>query len=107
MSIKNDRRRVRIASAQLLVKREEMHRRADWLASEFEHYRPALLVGGGLLAGFFLGRGKLSSATRSIVSAASVGMSLMRSSFGSMLLAKTLRRPDHASPRTPVSRAQG
>lgn len=95
MSLKSDRQRVALASENLIARRKALHRKTDWLLEGFERWKPTLIVGGGLIAGFLIGRGTLSNATRSAISIASVSMALMRSSLGSMLLAKTFQ----SSPR--------
>ena len=99
MSLKHDRERVRIAAAKLLEYRRQLHRQTQWLSDGFERYRPAILIGGGLIAGLLIGRGKLNDVTRSIVSAAGLGWTLMRSSIGTMLLARSFQRPGRSDPQ--------
>lgn len=108
MSLKNKRQQVQIAAARLQASRIRLHQRAQWLFDGLERYRPALLVGGGFAAGLMLGRGKLSDATRAIVSTAGLGLTLLRSSFGTMLLARTFQRPRQSDPRADrIANTQG
>ncbi len=110
MSLKNDRQRVAVAAATLTARRYALQKKSDWLFDGFERWQPALLVGSGLIAGLFIGRGKLNNATRSVISAAGLSMAFMRSSLGSMLLARTAfhgRPSKTASPRHRDDKAQG
>lgn len=105
MSLKEKRQQVRIASAHLIAQRTRLRARTEWLGNKLEQWRPALLVGGGLIAGMLIGRGSFQKATRSVLSAASLGWALMRSSAGTLLLAKTLgphskSDPQEAEPRS-------
>ncbi len=91
MSLKKDRQRVQLAAKHLIAQRRQLHRQTQWLAEGLERFRPALLVGGGLIAGLLIGRGKLSDATRSVSAFAGLGMSLMRSSIGTIVLSRAFR----------------
>ncbi len=91
MSQKQDRQRVQSAARRLRVQRRQLHRQTQGLSDGFERFRPALLIGGGLLAGVLIGRGKLTDATRAVASIAGLGMTLMRSSIGTIVLSRTFR----------------
>lgn len=91
MSLKQDRQQVQWSARNLLAKRRQLHRQTQWLSDGFERFRPALLVGGGLITGLLLGRGKLTDATRTVASLAGLGMTLMRSSIGTIILSRTFR----------------
>ncbi len=88
MSLKQERRLAGAAALNLISQRRALYRNTLSLREKFRRYRPAILVAGGLLTGVLLGRSKLQNATRSALSAAGLGISLMRSSLVSMLVAK-------------------
>lgn len=91
-TLRRDRQHVRAAALRLIGARRQLHRQTSRLRERFDRYRPALVVGGGFLAGMLLGRNLFAKATRSAFSIASLGIGLMRSSLGSMLLARILRQ---------------
>ena len=108
MSLKLDRQHVQRAARRLRVERRQLHRETRWLSDGFERVRPALLVGGGLLAGLLIGRGKLTDATRAVASIAGLGMTLMRSSIGTIVLSRTFRASaESAAQSTKRSHPQG
>ena len=100
MSLKQDRQRVQLAARRLISQRRQLHRETQRLSDDFERYRPILIVGGGLIAGLLIGRGKLTDATRAVSSMAALGMSLMRSSLGTLMLSRTFRVAGEAASRT-------
>ena len=108
MSLRKDRMRVAIAAGNLIAQRRKLQGKTEWLLDGFERWRPVIIVGGGFVAGLLIGRGKLSDATRSAVSAASLSMALMRSSLGSMLLTKAFQGiPRPAAQNPPDNGLQG
>lgn len=107
MSLKDDRQRVRSASVNLIARRQKLKLKTEDLSDRFERWRPTLLVGGGFVAGLLMGRGRLRDVTRSVHSTASFGWSLIRSSAGSMLVARILQsrtRPDELHAAEPETR---
>ena len=95
---------VRAAARELIVRRQGLRQQTTCLRDGFERYRPAILFGGGFVAGLLIGQQRFSSAVRSIASTANLGFVLLRSSLGSMLIAATLRKassPDSAPQPTP------
>ena len=91
---------VRVAAGELIASRQALRRETTWLRDGFERYRPAILVGGGFVAGMLIGRKQFSSAARSIASTANLSLALLRSSLGSMLIAATVRKV--SSPDSPL-----
>lgn len=101
--LRTDRQLVRDAALRVIGERQKFHRHATQLRDGYDRYRPVILLGGGFVAGFLIGRKQFPQAARSVFSMASLGFSLMRSSLGSMLIAATLRRipaADNATSRS-------
>jgi hypothetical protein len=90
VSLGDDRRRVRAASENLAVLRNSLHQRTTLVRDWFEDHRAIILVSGGFVAGLLAGRRSFASVASSILSTASLGMSLMRSPLASLLMAKSL-----------------
>ena len=104
-----DRKLVRDAALRVIGERQKFQQHAAQLRDGYDRYRPVLLLGGGFATGFLIGRKHFPQAVRSILSMASLGFSLMRSSLGSMLVAATLRNIPASGKATSVSaeEAQG
>lgn len=105
MSLKLDRQHVQRAARSLSVQRRQLHRQTQELSDGFERFRPVLLVGAGLVAGLLVGRGKLTDATKAVASIAGLGMTLMRSSIGTIVLSRTFRASAESAAQ-PATRAK-
>jgi hypothetical protein len=93
VSLADDRRQVLVASKVLSLQRTRLHQRSAPLRDWVENHRATILVTGGFLSGLLLGRRQFASVASSIVSTANLGISLMRSSLASILLAKSIQEP--------------
>ena len=86
------RQHVGDAATRAIDARRQLQRQTSGLRELYDRYRPAILVGGGLLAGLVLGRKQFVHAARSAFTIANLGIGVVRPSFGSMLLAATLHK---------------
>lgn len=92
MKLHRDRHMAALAAANLVLRKRQYQEHAGWLHQLALRYRPALLVGGGFLAGTLLGQARLGSATRKLGAAVSVASVVMRSALGPVLLASVVGR---------------
>lgn len=90
--LRRDRQQVRDAAVRVIDARRQLQQQTSSLRERFDRYRPAILVGGGFLAGLVLGRKQFVHAARSAFTIASLGVGVARSALGSMLLATTLHK---------------
>ena len=91
-NLRRDRQHVRDAAMRAIDARGQLQRHTSGLRELYDRYRPAILVGGGLLAGLVLGRKQFVHAARSAFTIANLGIGVARSSLGSVLLATTLHK---------------
>jgi hypothetical protein len=93
VSLGDDRRQVKAASANLLAQRTKLLQRTAKARVWIDKHRATILVSGGFAAGLLIGRRQFANVAGSIASAATLGMSLIRSPLASILLASSLRPP--------------
>lgn len=99
MRLLRDRARAQQAAYRLVRRKQRFREQSAWVHDGVERHRPALLVGGGLLAGWLFARLSMGGAARKASSVLSLGTALLRSSLGPLVLATLLgRRQD---PRMP------
>ncbi len=91
-SLRKNRQLVREAALRVIGERQKFHQQTAGMRDGLDRYRPAILLGGGFVGGFLIGRKQFAQAVRSMLSIANFGFALMRSSLASMLVAATLRR---------------
>ncbi|HMM66477.1 MAG TPA: hypothetical protein PKC03_06010 [Dokdonella sp.] len=107
MRLFRDRRRAQAAANTLILRRHQFREQSAWLHDGVERHQPAILVGGGLLAGWLLGRLSVVGAARRATTAMSLGATLMRSSLGPIVLATLLGRRRGSRKREADTEAQG
>ncbi|MEO7012717.1 MAG: hypothetical protein ABI127_00295 [Dokdonella sp.] len=104
--LSKQREMVRDAALRVIDERRRFSLLTLRLRDGYERYRPGILLGGGFVAGFLLGRKQFAQAVRSVFSGANFGFALMRSSLGSMLIAATVRKVPMANRATVPSPAR-
>lgn len=92
MRLFRDRQLAKIAADNLVRRRGKFRAQTAWLHDGVERHRPALLVGGGLMAGWLLGRLSVPGALRRVGTALSLGIALLRSPLGPLSLAVVFGR---------------
>lgn len=107
MKLIHDRKRAQAAANTLVLRRQQFREQSAWVHDGVERHRPAILVGGGLLAGWLLGRLSVVGAARRATAAMSLGATLMRSSLGPIVMATLLGRRRGSRKREADTEAQG
>jgi hypothetical protein len=108
MSLRRDRKQVRVAAERLRALQAQLVGQTLLLRIGLERGRPFVIVGGGLIAGWLIGNRQRRQSVRALASLASLADAFMRSPIGPLAvsaLSGRLRRPARAS--AGASGAQG
>lgn len=81
MKLSRERFLANLAAARLHTQREQLTGHLQFVRNRFESWRPAIIVGGGLLGGYLLGQRRVTRLASGVASLASVGIALMRTSL--------------------------
>jgi energy-converting hydrogenase Eha subunit B len=86
MSLSRKRRIADDAAATLTAQRRQLSIRCSGLHGVFDRWRPSILVGGGLVGGYLLGKRQTARLASAAVSLASFGMAVMRTPLGPLAM---------------------
>lgn len=82
MRLRDDRRGADQAAAELIMQRRDYLRQSQWLREVAQRHQPALIAGGGFLAGLILGQVRSVAATRKLGTLFGLASVAVRSALG-------------------------